>query len=140
MKWFIFRILLLLSISFARQIQLFVIEKAPVIMAHLQTKAFLLTRSALCADNPRSKGGFGFLRMKLVARFDLGVVLAGEEADAIAGGSCGRLLDFSSAPPPPEDNLALRESRVPLGVTPPGGRLIDGANGRRVGWLVRLVD
>lgn len=38
---------------------------------HIQTKAFLLTLKALCADKPLSRGGF--LRIKLVARFRVGV-------------------------------------------------------------------
>lgn len=38
---------------------------------NLPTRAFLLIRNALCADRPLSSGGF--LRMKLVARFDFGV-------------------------------------------------------------------
>lgn len=40
-------------------------------MTHIQTKAFLLTLKALCADKPLSRGGF--LRIKLVARFRVGV-------------------------------------------------------------------
>lgn len=41
------------------------------IQTHIQTKAFLLTLKALCADKPLSNGGF--LRIKLVARFRVGV-------------------------------------------------------------------
>lgn len=40
-------------------------------LTHIQTKAFLLTLKALCADKPLSRGGF--LRIKLVARFRVGV-------------------------------------------------------------------
>lgn len=44
-------------------------------MAHIQTKAFLFTLNALCADKPLSSGGF-FL-IKLVARFRVGVGASG---------------------------------------------------------------
>lgn len=72
-------------------------------IVHLQTKAFLFTRSALCADRPRSRGGF--LRIKLVARFDLGVPVV---AEVVLGDATGIVLQSS---------LALRENTVPLGVT-----------------------
>lgn len=82
---------------------------------HLQTKAFLFTRSALCAERPRSRGGF--LRIKLVALLDLGVttvaefVVLGDEAFAIVAGGVDRIDLLSSF------DLALRENRCPLGVT-----------------------
>lgn len=40
---------------------------------YLPTNAFLFIRRALCADNPRSNGGF--FRTKLVARFVFGVLV-----------------------------------------------------------------
>lgn len=50
---------------------------------HIQTKAFLLTLKALCADKPLSRGGF--LRIKLVARLRVGVTTV-----------CWRLLCLTS--------------------------------------------
>lgn len=67
---------------------------------HLQTKAFLFTRSALCAERPRSRGGF--LRIKLVARFDLGVTVVWTEVvvlgEVAVGVVCANGIDLLSSP------------------------------------------
>lgn len=93
---------------------------------HLQTKAFLLTRSALCAERPRSRGGF--LRfIKLVARFDLGVAVAEVLGEVGAGPSADGIDLLSSF------GLALRENRFPLGVTAGEGQnLVDVVNRRSI--------
>ena len=54
-------------------------------MTHIQTKAFLLTVKALCADKPLSS--LGFLRTKLVARFAGVGAICDDDLDD-AGCSC----------------------------------------------------
>lgn len=86
---------------------------------HIPTRAFLLIRNALWADRPRSRGGF--FRMKLVARFDLGVACTPTVTldDGVAD------ADMTPATAATSSFRLLSDCSVPLGVS--GGlRCTDG--------------
>lgn len=84
---------------------------------NIPTSAFLLILNALCADRPLSSGGF--LRIKLVARFDFGVACT----------TNGLSSSFS-------DRL-LSDCKVPLGVTDLRCNAGDAMASSTASWCLR---
>lgn len=82
---------------------------------HIQTKAFLLTLKALCADKPLSKGGF--LRIKLVARLRVGVAATvaclSKEVDAAAAAAAMLALSVSVVAREVVDDIAAVVGEMP---------------------------